>query len=105
MTPNNKFLSLLGMARKANKVALGYDKALDAIHHNSCRVVFTACDLSEKTRRGLIFASEEMAVDVVTTGYTIIDITNAVGQKTGIVAVTDNGFAKKLIMLNGLPDQ
>lgn len=100
MTQNNRFLSLLGLARKANKVALGYDKALESIHRGKCVAVFTAVDLSEKTRRGLIFAAEETNIKVITVSHTVFDITNAVGQKTGIVAVTDKGFADKLVLLN-----
>ncbi|MEE1003122.1 MAG: ribosomal L7Ae/L30e/S12e/Gadd45 family protein [Acutalibacteraceae bacterium] len=95
----NKFLSLLGMARKANRVSLGYDKSLEAIHTFKSYAVFVANDISEKTKRGLVFAAEESEIEVITTPYSIFDFTNAVGTKTGIVSVNDSGFAKKLISL------
>lgn len=95
----NKFLSLLGMARKANRVSLGYDKSLEAVHSFKSYVVFVADDISEKTKRGLVFAAEESEIEVITTPYSIFDFTNAVGTKTGIVSVNDSGFAKKLISL------
>ena len=95
----NKFLSLLGMARKANRVSLGYDKSLEAIHTFKSYAVFVANDISEKTKRGLVFAAEESEIEVITTPYSIFDFTNAVCTKTGIVSVNDSGFAKKLISL------
>jgi len=96
---NNKFLSLLGMARKANRVSLGYDKSLEAVHTGKAFAVFIANDISEKTKRGLVFASEETGVDIISVEYSIFDFTNALGTKTGIVSINDNGFAKKLVSL------
>lgn len=95
----NKFLSLLGMARKANRVSLGYDKALEAVHSEKSFAVFLASDLSEKTKRGLVFASEETDIPVISTEYTIFELTSALGSKTGVVSVNDSGFAKKLLTL------
>lgn len=95
----NKFLSLLGMARKANRVSLGYDKALESVHTFKAHVVFVANDISEKTKRGLVFAAEESGIEIITTDYSIFDFTNAVGTKTGIVSINDSGFAKKLVSL------
>lgn len=96
---NDKFLSLLGMARKANKVSLGYDKALEAVHNGKAFAVFVASDISEKTKRGLVFAAEEIGIEIISVEYSIFDFTNALGTKTGIVSVNDNGFAKKLVSL------
>ncbi|MGN0174490.1 MAG: L7Ae/L30e/S12e/Gadd45 family ribosomal protein [Acutalibacteraceae bacterium] len=96
---NSKFLSLLGMARKANRVELGYDKSLEAIHKLKAKAVFVADDISEKTKKGLIFAAEDKNIPVISVDYSIFDITNAVGTKTGIVAVTDSGFAKSFLKL------
>ena len=95
----NKFLSLLGMARKANKLTFGYDKSLQSIHSFKSNVVFVASDISEKTKRGLVFAAEESGIEVISVPYSIFEITNAVGTKTGIVSIDDNGFAKKLVSL------
>ncbi len=95
----NKFLSLLGMARKANRVSLGYDKSLEAIHYGKACVVFVANDISEKTKRGLVFAGEDEEVEIIDVPFSIFEFTNAIGTKTGIVSVNDRGFAKKLISL------
>ena len=96
---NNKFLSLIGMARRANKVYMGFDKAKSAMIYGEAKVVFVCSDISEKTKRGLIFASEETGVPVIDLPYTIFEISNAIGTKCGVVAVTDKGFADKLVTL------
>lgn len=97
----SKFLSLLGMARKANRIRLGYDKAVEAIYSGAAYAVFCAADISEKTKRGLVFASEDTRTDIISVPHTIFDISSAVGSKTGIVAVCDAGFAKRLCELAG----
>ncbi len=96
---NNKFLSLIGMARRANKVQMGFDKAKSAILYGEAQVVFVCSDISEKTKRGLIFASEETLVPVVDIPYTIFEVSSAIGTKCGVVAITDKGFADKLVTL------
>ena len=47
----DKFLSLLGMARKANRVVLGLDKAVSAIRAETAQAAVYACDLSDKTKK------------------------------------------------------
>lgn len=96
---NDKFLSLLGMARRAGRAEFGYDKSLSCVHAGRARAVFCAADLSEKTKRGLIYAAEENSADIITVPYSQFELTGAVGLKTGIVCITDAGFAKKLVSL------
>ena len=96
---NDRFLSMLGIARRAGKVEFGYDKALTAVHSGKAKAVFCAADLSPKTKRGLDFAAEGTSIKIISTDRSMFDITNAVGLKTGIVAVTDSGIANKLISL------
>lgn len=98
---NDRFLSMLGIARRAGKAEFGYDKALSAIHFGKAKAVFCASDLSPKTKRGLDFAAEDTNIKIITAERTMFDISNAVGIKTGIVAVTDSGIANKLISLIG----
>ena len=99
---HDKLLSLLGLAKKAGRISLGYEKSLEAIHKNKAYVVFTALDLSEKTERGLLFACENCGTSknkIKRVDYDIFQISEAVGQKTGIVSVNDAGFGKKCLEL------
>lgn len=93
---NDKFLSLLGMARKAGKTEFGYEKTLGSIYGKKAKAVFCANDLSEKTKRGLEIAADDTNIDIITVKYSMFEISSAVGLKTGIVTLTDFGFARKL---------
>jgi len=94
-----KLLSLFGLAKKAGRITLGYDKAVESAHKNKAYVIFTASDLSEKTEKGLIYATESKNIKVIRTEIDIFEISQAVGQKTGIVSVNDAGFGKTCLKL------
>ncbi len=94
----NKFLSLLGMAKKAGRLSCGYEKVLESVHRKKARAIFAADDLSEKTLRGIQYACEETGNEVLRLPVSMFEVSNAVGQKTGIVSVEDKGFAGKLLM-------
>lgn len=96
---NDRFLSMLGIARRAGKTEFGYDKALSAVHSRKAKAVFCAADLSPKTKRGLDLAADGTSIKIISTDRSMFDISNAVGSKTGVVAVTDLGIAKKLVSL------
>lgn len=97
MNENNKrLLSLLGLARRANRLSLGSDPAEEALRKGQARLVLLAEDLSQHTAGGVRFAAEEAGVDVLTTACTMDEISMALGKRTGVVAVNDAGFAKKL---------
>ena len=46
-----KFLSLLGLCRKAGKLAFGSDNVCDAIRSGSAKLVVLASDASENTKK------------------------------------------------------
>lgn len=95
MTP--KFLRLLGLARRAAKVALGAEKATESILKRKAHAVFIASDLSAKTEKELKFKLDGTATKVVRTEYDIETLSKAVGSPTGVIAVEDLGFATALL--------
>ena len=97
--PNQKLLSLIGIARKAGRLSLGNDAAIEAIREGKARLVILAKDLSPRTARGIQFAAEEEGVLWIKALETMDEISMALGKRTGIVAVNDAGFAKKLAAL------
>ena len=54
---------------------------------------------SPNCQSGQDLAAEGTSIKIISTDRSMFDITNAVGIKTGIVAVTDSGIANKLISL------
>ncbi len=96
---NDALLQFMGLARRAGKLSLGNDPAMEALHKGRARLILLAGDLSPRTAGGVTFAAEEYGVTVVKTGATMDEISMALGKRTGVVAVNDPGFAKKLVAL------
>ena len=96
---NEKLLHLLGIARRAGRLTLGNDAVVEALRKGTTHLVLFASDLSPRTVHGVEFAAEEEGVAAVKTKATMDEISMALGKRTGVVAVNDTGFAKKLIAL------
>lgn len=90
---------MIGIARKANRLSLGFESANTSIKYGKSFLVITAADLSENTKGKLQAAADLAKIKLVVSGYNIFDLSNAVGQKTGIIAVNDLQFAKRLTEL------
>lgn len=97
---NEKLLHLLGIARRAGRLSLGSDAAVEALRKGQARLILLASDLSPRTVGGAEFAAKEEGVAVVHIKPTMDEISVALGKRTGVVAVNDAGFSKKLIALS-----
>ncbi len=92
----NKTLSLLTICRKAGKLVLGMDPVKDCCRNGEARCVLVAEDVSAKSQKEIMFAAGQELVKVYRLDATIDDVWSCLGKKAGILAVTDNGFYKKL---------
>ncbi len=92
-----KLLSMLGIARRAGKTAMGYDAAQSAMQNGECRLVVLASDLSDRTLRNISGVAEQTNTEIVRSGFGMDILGKAVGRKqTGIIAINDSGFAKSI---------
>ena len=99
---NNKILTLLGFASKAGKLDFGMFKASEALKKNKSKLVVLACDLSEKSKKEILFFAHNKSVSVVTLEEVTIDtLSAAVGKKCGIISVNDEGFAASISKILG----
>ncbi|MDR1564438.1 MAG: ribosomal L7Ae/L30e/S12e/Gadd45 family protein [Oscillospiraceae bacterium] len=97
---NDRFLSLLGLARRAGKCELGFDAAKESIIKNKSRLLVLASDISPNTEKNInFFASENGTTTVFKTEYTEEDLYGAIGKSVKIISLTDSGFAKKALAL------
>ncbi len=98
---NDKFLNLLGMARRAGKLSLGHDAAKNAIFHGTSKLIILVSDASARLKdefQGRV-TSTENNVSLLFAEYTMLDISIAVGSKAGVISVDDEGFARRLLQL------
>lgn len=93
---NKQLLNLMGLARRAGRLSLGSDPVIESLRKGQARLVILAADFSPRSAGGVRFAAEEAGVDVVQTAAVMDEISMALGKRTGVLAVNDAGFAKKL---------
>ena len=91
---NDPFLAALGICRRAGKLSFGFETVKYAMQIGQAQVVFCAADLSPKTAKELRFLCSQLECELIETAYDMQTLGSAIGKKTGIVAVTDEGLAK-----------
>lgn len=88
----NKFLSMLGLARRAGKLTAGYDAAVESVRSGSSKGLVAAADISPKTEKNLRFEAEKQGLLILKSGSTIQEISIAIGKKAGVISIDDKGF-------------
>lgn len=89
---NDPILSRLGFARKASKLAFGFQKSKEALKQRKAKLIVVAADVSNKSEKEIRFFAGD-SVPVIRINSTIEELSQAIGLRAGIVAVTDQGFA------------
>lgn len=86
---------LLGLCRRAGKLAIGFDAAAAAIKKRTASAVLTAQDVSPKTAKELRFLAAGTEIPVIPLPLSKEQIGAALGllKPVGALAVTDPGFA------------
>ncbi len=92
----DSFLTLLGLALRAGKVAVGEEPVRLALQERAARVVFLAGDASERTRRKVEPKLGAVPLREIAPSKTALG--RALGREScALCAVTDQGFAQGLL--------
>ena len=92
----DSFLTHLGLAFRASKLAVGEEPVREALAEGKARVVFIAADASDHTRRKLEPKLADVPLQEV--GASKAEMGRALGRAScAICAVTDKGFAQSLV--------
>ncbi|MCZ0716772.1 YlxQ-related RNA-binding protein [Aerococcus kribbianus] len=92
----NPKLNSLGLAQVAGKLVSGEALVIKAIQRQEAKLVFLANDCSPTTKKKIKNKSSYYDVPLVEE-YTTMEISQALGKKRSLVALTDQGFAKRFI--------
>ena len=95
----NKFLSLLGLARRAGKLVAGYDATINLLKEKKASLIVIATDISEKTEKNIKFEAEKTDTKTIKVEYTIEEISSNIGKKAGVLAISDKDFTKGLLTI------
>lgn len=94
----NKALSLLGMARRAGKLTVGFDATVLSVRDRKAALAVFAADLSAKTEKNWRFEVQNEPIRIVRLTADKDQLGRAIGaaKPVGILTVCDKGFADTL---------
>lgn len=90
-----KVLSLLGLAKRAGKLVSGEDLVVRSIQNGTAKLVFIAYDASENLSKKIEDKTNYYKIRK-TDIFSTMELSQAVGGPRKVIAVLDNGFAKKM---------
>jgi len=91
----SKTLNTLGLCKKAGKIITGFDAVIADINKSSGIIVTS--DLSQKTKKEITYHSTKHNKKLVEIEYTMDEIANIFGKRTGVISILDRGLFKSLI--------
>lgn len=87
----------MGFASKACRLSYGMDAAVAAVKKGKSRLIITADDVSQKSKKEIVFYTAKYSVESITlNGVNMQSVSDAVGRRCGILSVNDSGFADAL---------
>lgn len=97
----DKFLSLLGLMRRAGKLETGFDAAKESLLKGKCKLILITSDISSKTEKEIRFFAEKPEVNakIMSISYDAQDMKSAIGRSVKIISLTDEGFAQSAAKL------
>ena len=96
---NDRFLSLLGLARRAGRLSMGFDAACESAVKGEAALILATNDVSAGSLKRLSAAAQEHGTELVLLGCGMETLASAVGKSVRMVSVNDEGFAGKLRLL------
>lgn len=98
---NKKHLSMLGLARRAGKLSMGHDTALDSVKKQKAKLILFCSDASERLVEEFERASERFCplLTCLKIEETMDEVNFALGYRAGVITVNDNNFANRIIEL------
>jgi len=92
MKENSDFLSCLGLAKKAGKLVIGWDRIKE--YNGNVDLLIISSDASEKVS----VSANKSYKNVLVVSENMNEIGSALGiNKTAFIAVTDSGFSNLLV--------
>ncbi|MFR5876000.1 MAG: L7Ae/L30e/S12e/Gadd45 family ribosomal protein [Eubacterium sp.] len=101
MPNNKKYLSMLGMARRAGKLSMGHDMAMKSVKTRKAKLLLFACDISSRLIDEFDFAADKYFPELVCIKLeeSISELHMALGYKAGVITVDDVNFSNRIIEL------
>lgn len=95
MDKKQQLANLIGLSKRAGKVITGEDLVTKAIQNGRARLIFIASDASSNLFKKI---TDKVSYYEVTLcqEFSENELSQAIGQNRKVIAVTDDGFVKKM---------
>lgn len=95
---DKKYLSMLGMARRAGKLSMGHDTAMKSLKSKKAQLIVFASDISPRLVEEFDRASNRFCPDIacIMVDETINELYKALGYKAGVISVNDKNFSNRI---------
>lgn len=95
---NDKFLQMLGIAKRARLLSEGHDVCVDAIKKGRACMCLFASDASDRLVKEIenLLQSLGHSVPIKRLPYSMNDLNFALSYRAAVLTVNDEGIAKKL---------
>ena len=93
---NQRLLSLLGLARKANLVSFGHDAAKAALRSKQAKLCLLCNDASPRLKEEFRFLAKDTGTRLYEVELASLDIKAATQYKAAVLTINNNGFAEKI---------
>ena len=92
-------LALSQNVGKIGKLAMGLEPTKDAMYRGTVSGVLVASDASAKTRKEAAFYCGQAQVPCLELAFTKADFAQMIGRGSGVLAICDDGFFRKMQLL------
>ena len=98
---NSKFLSMLGLSRRAGAVIIGTDLVTKALPSSKIKLVMYAQDASVNTEKKITDKCRFYNAECVKIPYDGGDVAHAIGKMStvSVIGITDGNFSRELTLL------
>ncbi|HIR41608.1 MAG TPA: ribosomal L7Ae/L30e/S12e/Gadd45 family protein [Candidatus Egerieicola pullicola] len=93
---NPKLIDTLTFCKRIGALKLGFDPVKSTLEHGQAKLVLLAKDLSSKSKDSMLRICQQDGCPTALLPLQMDEIWFLVGKRSGILAVTDAAFAKKL---------
>lgn len=92
----NKLTSSITFCKRLGKLTAGFDAVKDKLDSKEAKLILLASDLSQKTLKEIEYLCGIFEVPFYQTAITLDEYWYLIGKRSGVLAVTDSGFARKI---------
>jgi len=91
---HDKFLSAIGLARRARAAVFGTEPVRDSAKKGLAKLIIVASDVSDNTRKEITDTAAFYKTECILSHYTMAEISSAAGilRSTSSLAVTDENM-------------